>query len=73
MDSRNIYCNTENLKNFFKIKNANYIELNDTGIDNFWPVSSKFICALNTSGISDIATEFASSFTLPSTVKDVIT
>jgi hypothetical protein len=71
-ESRSTYCNADKLEYFFKVKNSNYIELNDTGIDNFWLVSSKFVCSLNTPAISDIAAGFASDFTIPMAVKDVL-
>ena len=73
MQSKDIYCNPFKLQTFIKVNNSNFIEINDTGIYNFWPSSSKFLCGLNTTSISDISQIFTSNFTLPANVKEVKT
>lgn len=53
------------------IKNTNYVELNDTGISNFWPSTSNFVCNINKTVLSGIAESFASEFILPKNVSEV--
>ena len=69
-DSKTIYCNPSKLETFFK-NNSNYVELNSTGIANFWPLSSSFLCYTNTTTLAAIEDLFKTSFTLPNSVKEV--
>jgi hypothetical protein len=53
------------------VENAAYIKVADKGIENFWPITSKFLCASDTKVFSDLSNTLASGFVLPKGVKDV--
>lgn len=69
-DSKAIYCDPTKLETFFK-NNSNYVELNTTGIANFWELSSNFLCYINATTLAAIEELFKTSFTLPKSVKEV--
>lgn len=71
MDAKEIYCNADKLKQFLAVNNSNYLELNYSNIDNFWQLSSNFVCYLNVSSLSDLGANITSYFTLPDKVQEV--
>jgi hypothetical protein len=71
MQARYIFCDPINLRNFLMLNSTMYIQLNDSGIPNFWQDSSKFLCGANLTTLSEIAQSFTTDFTLPENVRDV--
>lgn len=72
MDSKEIYCDSNKLREYLVVNGSNFLELDDyKRIPYFWEASSKFACNLNKSSISELVAKFAYYFTLPAKVKDV--
>ena len=71
LESKDIYCDPATLEKYVKVDSAAYIKEADKGIENFWPITSKFLCASNTKVFGDLSATLASSFVLPKGVKDV--
>lgn len=69
--SKDIYCSPQALKKYIKEENSAYIVVNDEGIENFWEITSNFLCKSNSAVFSELSAQLANSFALPQGVKDI--
>ena len=69
--SKDIYCDPAKLRDYIKNDNNAYIEIADNGIENFWEITSHFLCDSDSTVFSSLSANLASSFALPTTVKSI--
>lgn len=71
MDAKTVYCDSFKLKKYLLEDNRMYIEINDSGINNFWNKTSNFLCKTNFDAISMLTDKLSSQFMLPPTIRQV--
>jgi hypothetical protein len=72
MEAMVIACDSNKLENWFMVENAEYVTINDSNIENFWPETSEFLCNTNYSNTIEITNLLIDQFYLPQNIKQVI-